>query len=118
MVHYKLHEGVEKGLPGWTKGSLLALTCLSGQTFCQVVGNVSSTVLPHNNITLNTNWMVQIEDKYGFYIGLALAIFSSFLIGSSVILKKKGLRRLVETGGTRAGMVSMAQEVGEELFSE
>lgn len=48
--------------------------------------------------------MVQVEDKYGFYIGLGLAIFSSFLIGTSVILKKKGLRRLVEKGGTRAGM--------------
>ncbi|XP_053233091.1 magnesium transporter NIPA4 [Podarcis raffonei] len=99
---------MERPEPLWVNsscanGSLLALTCLSGQTFCQVVGNVSSTVLPHNNITLNTNWMVQIEDKYGFYIGLALAIFSSFLIGSSVILKKKGLLRLVETGGTRAG---------------
>uniref|UniRef100_A0A8C3RVZ8 NIPA like domain containing 4 n=1 Tax=Chelydra serpentina TaxID=8475 RepID=A0A8C3RVZ8_CHESE len=43
-------------------------------------------------------------NKYGFYIGLALAIFSSFLIGSSVILKKKGLLRLVDKGGTRAGM--------------
>uniref|UniRef100_A0A8C5U9F3 Uncharacterized protein n=1 Tax=Malurus cyaneus samueli TaxID=2593467 RepID=A0A8C5U9F3_9PASS len=42
-------------------------------------------------------------DNYGFYIGLGLAVFSSFLIGSSVILKKKGLLRLVEKGGTRAG---------------
>nr|XP_056716191.1 magnesium transporter NIPA4 [Euleptes europaea] len=47
--------------------------------------------------------MVQVENKYGFYVGLGLAIFSSFLIGSSVILKKKGLLRLVEKGGTRAG---------------
>ncbi|XP_061473467.1 magnesium transporter NIPA4 [Rhineura floridana] len=84
-------------------GSLIALACLSGQTVCQVVGDVSSTVSSHKNFTLHTNWMVRIEDKYGFYIGLALAIFSSFLIGSSVILKKKGLRRLVEKGGTRAG---------------
>uniref|UniRef100_A0ACB8EIR4 Magnesium transporter NIPA4 n=1 Tax=Sphaerodactylus townsendi TaxID=933632 RepID=A0ACB8EIR4_9SAUR len=72
-------------------------------TICQVIGNVSPTVSPHENLTLDADWMVQIENKYGFYIGLALAIFSSFLIGSSVILKKKGLLRLVEKGGTRAG---------------
>uniref|UniRef100_A0A8B9D347 Uncharacterized protein n=1 Tax=Anser cygnoides TaxID=8845 RepID=A0A8B9D347_ANSCY len=45
----------------------------------------------------------RLESNYGFYIGLGLAVFSSFLIGSSVILKKKGLLRLVEKGGTRAG---------------
>nr|XP_020633715.1 magnesium transporter NIPA2-like [Pogona vitticeps] len=84
-------------------GSLFTLTCLSGQAVCQVVENVSSTLSPHENFTLNSNWTVQIENKYGFYIGLALAIMSSFLIGSSVILKKKGLCRLVEKGGTRAG---------------
>uniref|UniRef100_A0A8B9PNT8 NIPA4 protein n=1 Tax=Apteryx owenii TaxID=8824 RepID=A0A8B9PNT8_APTOW len=48
-------------------------------------------------------WVTQLESNYGFYIGLGLAVFSSFLIGSSVILKKKGLLRLVEKGGTRAG---------------
>lgn len=84
-------------------GSLLTLTCLSHQAICQVIGNVSSANSYHKNLTLDTNWTVAVEDKYGFYIGLALAIFSSFLIGSSVILKKKGLRRLVEKGGTRAG---------------
>ncbi|XP_062979403.1 magnesium transporter NIPA4 [Elgaria multicarinata webbii] len=84
-------------------GSLFTLTCLSHQAVCQVVGNVSSTASPQKNLTVNTSWMVQMEDKYGFFIGLGLAIFSSFLIGSSVILKKKGLRRLVEKGGTRAG---------------
>lgn len=84
-------------------GSLLTLTCLSHQAICQVIGNVSSANSYHENLTLDTNWTVAVEDKYGFYIGLALAIFSSFLIGSSVILKKKGLRRLVEKGGTRAG---------------
>ncbi|XP_053145194.1 magnesium transporter NIPA4 [Hemicordylus capensis] len=84
-------------------GSLLTLTCLSHQAVCQIIGNVSSAVSSHENLTLDTDWTVVVEDKYGFYIGLALAIFSSFLIGSSVILKKKGLRRLVEKGGTRAG---------------
>uniref|UniRef100_A0A8D2Q645 NIPA like domain containing 4 n=1 Tax=Varanus komodoensis TaxID=61221 RepID=A0A8D2Q645_VARKO len=71
------------------------------------------------NPTLNTSWMVRVQDKYGFYIGLALAVFSSFLIGSSVILKKKGLLRLVEKGGTRAGMVFLPREVAwKKLASE
>lgn len=62
--------------------------------------------------------MVQVEDKYGFYIGLGLAIFSSFLIGTSVILKKKGLRRLVEKGGTRAGMDFLTYKRGQKnMFS-
>uniref|UniRef100_A0A8C4WAC4 Uncharacterized protein n=1 Tax=Gopherus evgoodei TaxID=1825980 RepID=A0A8C4WAC4_9SAUR len=55
------------------------------------------------NLTLHSSWATQVESKYGFYIGLALAIFSSFLIGSSIILKKKGLLRLVDKGSTRAG---------------
>ncbi|XP_042308801.1 magnesium transporter NIPA4 [Sceloporus undulatus] len=85
------------------EGSLFTLTCLSHQVVCQVIENISSAASPSKNLTLNTDWTVQIEDKYGFYIGLALAIISSFLVGSSVILKKKGLCRLVEKGGTRAG---------------
>uniref|UniRef100_A0A2D4Q6E5 Uncharacterized protein n=1 Tax=Micrurus surinamensis TaxID=129470 RepID=A0A2D4Q6E5_MICSU len=84
-------------------GSLITLACLNNHAVCQIIKNVSSPVSPHTNVNLSSNWMVQVEDKYGFYIGLALAIFSSFLIGTSVILKKKGLRRLVEKGGTRAG---------------
>uniref|UniRef100_A0A8D2LH69 NIPA like domain containing 4 n=1 Tax=Varanus komodoensis TaxID=61221 RepID=A0A8D2LH69_VARKO len=93
-------------LPGSVWGSLFTLICLSHQAVCQVVGNANSTVSSQKNPTLNTSWMVRVQDKYGFYIGLALAVFSSFLIGSSVILKKKGLLRLVEKGGTRAGMIS------------
>lgn len=46
------------------------------------------------------------EDKWSksnFWIGLNLAILSSFLIGGSVILKKKALLRLAANGLTRAG---------------
>lgn len=57
----------------------------------------------HDNGTSDSSWITRLENSYGFYIGLGLAVFSSFLIGSSVILKKKGLLRLVEKGGTRAG---------------
>lgn len=59
----------------------------------------------HDNGTGDTSWVTRLESNYGFYIGLGLAVFSSFLIGSSIILKKKGLLRLVEKGGTRAGKV-------------
>uniref|UniRef100_A0A8D0GRQ9 NIPA like domain containing 4 n=1 Tax=Sphenodon punctatus TaxID=8508 RepID=A0A8D0GRQ9_SPHPU len=83
--------------------SLVTLSCLSHQVTCQVIGDVSPTLSAHENLTLDTSWAARIENKYGFYIGLALAIFSSFLVGSSVILKKKGLLRLVEKGDTRAG---------------
>ncbi|MEE6462095.1 hypothetical protein FKM82_001492 [Ascaphus truei] len=41
--------------------------------------------------------------KYNLYIGLALAASSSLFIGSSFIMKKKGLLRLAEKGVTRAG---------------
>ncbi|XP_038631427.1 magnesium transporter NIPA2 isoform X1 [Scyliorhinus canicula] len=40
---------------------------------------------------------------YHFYVGLALAISSSIFIGSSFILKKKGLLRLSGKGVIRAG---------------
>ncbi|KAM6427289.1 magnesium transporter NIPA2-like isoform 1-T2 [Liasis olivaceus] len=41
---------------------------------------------------------------YEFYIGLALALTSSLFIGSSFILKKKGLLRLNSRGAIRAGL--------------
>uniref|UniRef100_A0A8D0B9T4 Uncharacterized protein n=1 Tax=Salvator merianae TaxID=96440 RepID=A0A8D0B9T4_SALMN len=41
--------------------------------------------------------------KYSLYVGVALAIGSSIFIGSSFILKKKGLLQLAEKGFTRAG---------------
>ncbi|KAH0616214.1 hypothetical protein JD844_027170 [Phrynosoma platyrhinos] len=41
--------------------------------------------------------------KYSLYTGVALAIGSSIFVGSSFILKKKGLLQLAEKGYTRAG---------------
>ncbi|XP_019390289.1 PREDICTED: magnesium transporter NIPA4 [Crocodylus porosus] len=84
-------------------GSLLTLSCLSRRVVCRVIGESDLALSFHDNLTLETSWETPVESKYGFYIGLALAVFSSFLIGGSVILKKKGLLRLVKTGGTRAG---------------
>lgn len=41
--------------------------------------------------------------QYQLYIGLALAVSSSIFIGSSFILKKKGLLKLATKGAPRAG---------------
>ncbi|XP_050761046.1 magnesium transporter NIPA4 isoform X2 [Gymnogyps californianus] len=85
-----------------SNGSLVTLSCLSHRVVCQVISNADPADSVQDNGTLDNFWVTQLESSYGFYIGLGLAVFSSFLIGSSVILKKKGLLRLVEKGGTRA----------------
>ncbi|GAB0195959.1 magnesium transporter NIPA4 [Grus japonensis] len=85
-----------------SNGSLVTLSCLSHRVVCRVIGDVDPADSVQDNGTLDNFWVTQLESSYGFYIGLGLAVFSSFLIGSSVILKKKGLLRLVEKGGTRA----------------
>ncbi|KAF1378050.1 hypothetical protein PFLUV_G00185560 [Perca fluviatilis] len=46
---------------------------------------------------------VQTGVVYNLWLGLTLALLSAFLIGSSVILKKKALLRLASGGHTRAG---------------
>lgn len=46
----------------------------------------------------------QSENKTNFYIGLSLAVSSSLFIGSSFIVKKKGLIRINRHGQIRAGM--------------
>ncbi|XP_066129226.1 magnesium transporter NIPA4 [Saccopteryx bilineata] len=80
-------------------GSLITLYCSSQQVLCQIVGDLS----PHvpGNVTASS-WREVFWQKYSFYVGLGLAFLSSFLIGGSVILKKKGLLRLVASGATRA----------------
>ncbi|NWX95393.1 NIPA4 protein, partial [Nothoprocta ornata] len=84
-------------------GSLVTLSCLSRRVVCRVVSDADLADSGQDNGTSKVSWVTQLESNYGFYIGLGLAVFSSLLIGSSVILKKKGLLRLVEKGGTRAG---------------
>lgn len=46
--------------------------------------------------------MKELYTNHEFYIGLGLAISSSFFIGSSFIIKKKALIRLNRVGGVRA----------------
>ena len=48
---------------------------------------------------------VQTDVTYNPWLGLTLALLSAFLIGGSVILKKKALLRLARNGHTRAGKV-------------
>ncbi|KFV54005.1 Magnesium transporter NIPA4, partial [Tyto alba] len=79
-------------------GSLVTLSCLSHRVVCRVISDAEPTDSVQDNGTLDNFWVTRLESTYGFYIGLGLAVFSSFLIGSSVILKKKGLLRLVEKG--------------------
>ncbi|XP_067899150.1 magnesium transporter NIPA2-like [Heterodontus francisci] len=81
-----------------SEGSYVTLTCpsTSCEALCQIVDV--------KDLTLNASLALDPSGKSpDFYIGLALAIFSSCLIGISVILKKKGLLRLAQIGSTRAG---------------
>ncbi|KAM4826619.1 magnesium transporter NIPA4 [Thomomys bottae] len=80
-------------------GSLISLYCSSQEVLCQIVGPLSPEA-PSNATAIS--WQERIRKSYGFYIGVGLALLSCLLIGSSVILKKKGLIRLVASGATRA----------------
>lgn len=93
------------------KGAVLPLTCPSNsalQILCQIInvselpsGDASSAAKNASRSALST--VASLEGRYSLYIGLALAISSSIFIGSSFILKKKGLLKLSEKGATRAG---------------
>ncbi|XP_041527535.1 magnesium transporter NIPA3 isoform X1 [Microtus oregoni] len=91
------------------EGYMLSLVCPnSAQAFCEIT-NVSQ-LLPYpvlytdlNSTLTNVSISANVENKYSLYAGLALAISSSIFIGSSFILKKKGLLQLANKGITRAG---------------
>uniref|UniRef100_A0A8C2UJ89 NIPA like domain containing 1 n=2 Tax=Chinchilla lanigera TaxID=34839 RepID=A0A8C2UJ89_CHILA len=90
------------------EGYVLSLVCPnSSQAWCEItnVSQLLASVLYTNlnssipNLSISTN----VENKYSLYVGLLLAISSSVCIGSSFILKKKGLLQLANKGATRAG---------------
>ncbi|KAM7326390.1 hypothetical protein ACRRTK_014868 [Alexandromys fortis] len=91
------------------EGYMLSLVCPnSSQAFCEIT-NVSQ-LLPSpvlytdlNSTLTNVSISANVDNKYSLYAGLALAISSSIFIGSSFILKKKGLLQLANKGITRAG---------------
>ncbi|XP_069340411.1 magnesium transporter NIPA4 isoform X2 [Eulemur rufifrons] len=95
-------------------GSLINLYCSSQKVLCQIVGGLGPEA-PSNATFIS--WQERVRQNYGFYIGLGLAFLSSFLIGSSVILKKKGLQRLVATGATRAVAAGEVANFGAYAFA-
>ncbi|XP_078075849.1 magnesium transporter NIPA2-like [Mustelus asterias] len=92
------------------EGSFISLTCRNATQWalCQIInitevkdGHLHKTHEKFNGTDYETvTWP---ETQYNLYIGLALAVTSSLLIGCSFILKKKGLLQLSEKGITRAG---------------
>ncbi|XP_067588493.1 magnesium transporter NIPA4 isoform X2 [Pseudorca crassidens] len=95
-------------------GSLISLYCSSQQVLCQIVGDLSPQV---PSSVISSSWQEGFRQNYSFYVGLGLAILSSFLIGSSVILKKKGLQRLVASGATRAVAAGEVANFGAYAFA-
>ncbi|XP_023388010.1 magnesium transporter NIPA3 [Pteropus vampyrus] len=104
-------EGEVRLPPGEScrEGYKLSLVCPnSSQAWCEIT-NVSqllaSPVLYRdlNSSLTNLSISANVEDKYSLYVGLVLAVSSSIFIGSSFILKKKGLLQLANKGVTRAG---------------
>ncbi|XP_014322121.1 magnesium transporter NIPA3 [Myotis lucifugus] len=109
------HESVSYCSLGWgfspcpRPGYVLSLVCPnSSQAWCEIT-NVSqllaSPVLYRdlNSSLTNLSISANVENKYSLYVGLGLAVSSSIFIGSSFILKKKGLLQLANKGVTRAG---------------
>ncbi|XP_039406748.1 magnesium transporter NIPA3 isoform X2 [Corvus cornix cornix] len=95
--------------PSCRAGAVLSFSCCdSCQAWCQII-NVSEShsafITSVEGTGNETNWSISMPSgsKYHLYIGLALAIVSSIFIGSSFILKKKGLLKLADRGVTRAG---------------
>ncbi|KAM9329973.1 magnesium transporter NIPA3 [Gastrophryne carolinensis] len=92
-------------------GAAVPLMCphSNSQAWCMIMNTSQSlSFIPLHNTSHSSNGThlsiaTSIGNKYNLYIGLILAISSSVFIGSSFIMKKKGLLRLAEKGVTRAG---------------
>uniref|UniRef100_A0A8C5PD03 NIPA like domain containing 1 n=1 Tax=Leptobrachium leishanense TaxID=445787 RepID=A0A8C5PD03_9ANUR len=88
-------------------GALISLLCLPNisPAWCQIMNDSSALISSARNATNGTTLDLteSFGNKYNIYIGLLLGISSSLFIGSSFIMKKKGLLRLADKGVTRAG---------------
>lgn len=84
-----------------TNGSVVRVWCGSQSVVCSLSGDQTLFYTTDNNSTHTTD--VQSDVTYNPWLGLTLALLSAFLIGGSVILKKKALLRLASNGHTRAG---------------
>lgn len=82
------------------------LTRLNFYTFVTFTLKLVTTMVSKSHVYPNANAKeVGNDESYtSFYTGLGLAISSSLFIGSSFIIKKKGLLRVSQTSGVRAGM--------------
>ncbi|CAJ1063737.1 magnesium transporter NIPA4 isoform X1 [Xyrichtys novacula] len=83
-----------------SNGSVVRLWCGSQSAVCVVSGNQP---LINTHLDNNHTSDPQTRSSYNLWLGLTLALLSAFLIGGSVILKKKALLRLASNGHTRAG---------------
>ncbi|XP_034406204.1 magnesium transporter NIPA4 [Cyclopterus lumpus] len=81
--------------------SLLRLWCSTQSGLCSVSGGQRPIYTHLDNSSNSTDVLTDVI--YNPWLGLTLALLSAFLIGGSVILKKKALLRLASKGHTRAG---------------
>ncbi|XP_003985500.3 magnesium transporter NIPA3 [Felis catus] len=98
------------------EGYMLSLVCAnSSQAWCEITNvsrllaspvlyrDLNSSYRDLNSSISNLIISANVENRYSLYVGLMLAVSSSIFIGSSFILKKKGLLQLAKKGITRAG---------------
>ncbi|XP_030638581.1 magnesium transporter NIPA4 [Chanos chanos] len=85
-------------------GSVIRLHCPTHTSVCSIsLGAPINTSFSNNNNSTGAALAIDKWSNYNFWIGLTLAVMSAFLIGGSVLLKKKALLRLASNGETRAG---------------
>ena len=68
-----------------------------------LVSNSNNDNRPNEFVNRNNMNLAEAKAAHSFYIGLTLALLSSFFIGSSFILKKKGLLRLCSSANSNGG---------------
>ncbi|XP_075996607.1 magnesium transporter NIPA4 [Genypterus blacodes] len=87
-----------------SNGSVLQLFCGVQSAVCVVTVYQTEITAAFNHLNNTTHTAADlIAGSYNVWLGLTLALLSAFLIGGSVILKKKALLRLANNGETRAG---------------
>ena len=77
--------------------SLFSWTDSTATTLAQLVSNTTSSP--------TTTKMASVDDNKNYYTGLGLALSSCIFIGTSFIVKKKGLLKVARTSSSRAGKV-------------
>ncbi|XP_048851012.1 magnesium transporter NIPA4 isoform X1 [Brienomyrus brachyistius] len=101
-----MFQGVYLSDDSCSNDTFLRMLCSSRSVVCSVGKEMlpNDTLGDRNNVTdMEAHSAVDKWNNYEFWIGLSLAVLSAFLIGGSVILKKKALLRLVGKGEPRAG---------------